>query len=153
MSILTIGETWTAPAWIRTYFDLPWKEDGRDRDGVNCWGLVALIYAERFAIALEHVGTDAAGGQVETITDGERVSGRWLEVDRRRPRFGDVILLRPMGHYHVGLVVEPGIFLHVNRGRPSAAARYDGFGWSARVVSVQRYAGLSDAAVLEALAA
>ena len=37
---------------FETYLGIPWKVAGRDRDGLDCWGLVYLFYKERFGIAL-----------------------------------------------------------------------------------------------------
>lgn len=36
----------TIPAWAGPYVGLPYADKGRDRAGVDCWGLVRLILAE-----------------------------------------------------------------------------------------------------------
>jgi len=38
----------TAP-WASTYVGIPYRFAGRDRAGCDCWGLVRLVLAERFA--------------------------------------------------------------------------------------------------------
>ena len=37
---------------FNSYVGLPWREHGRDRDGVDCWGVLRLIYLERLGIEL-----------------------------------------------------------------------------------------------------
>lgn len=40
------------PAWADAYVGLPWKNGGRARDGLDCWGLARLVAAERFGAEL-----------------------------------------------------------------------------------------------------
>ena len=37
------------PAWTADYVGLPFKEGGRDRQGLDCYGLLRLVINERFA--------------------------------------------------------------------------------------------------------
>lgn len=38
--------------WVGYYLGLPYKEKGRDRQGLDDWGLYRLVIAEQFGIAL-----------------------------------------------------------------------------------------------------
>ena len=38
--------------WSAAYVGLPWAEKGRDRAGLDCWGLVRLVYANALLIEL-----------------------------------------------------------------------------------------------------
>ena len=40
--------------WSTQYIGLPVSPLGTSRGGVDCWGLVMLVYAEIFSIRLEH---------------------------------------------------------------------------------------------------
>ncbi|NMW23861.1 C40 family peptidase, partial [Rhodanobacter denitrificans] len=51
------------PAWAGPYVGIPYRTHGRDRAGVDCWGLVRLVMAEVFGAELPDYG--------DTYRDGE----------------------------------------------------------------------------------
>lgn len=57
------------PAWCADYIGVPFLERGRDRAGCDCWGLVRLVLAERFGVAVPSYAGDYA-----TIADHGRLS-------------------------------------------------------------------------------
>ena len=131
------------PAWVETYIGLPFKEHGRTRDGVDCWGLVRLVLADRFDIRLPAYVTGYASTEdaadIAGLIRGEM--GPWVETPEARP--GDAVLMRLRAQpCHVGLVVARGWMLHVEDGIDSCLERYDGARWSRRVVGVFRYRGI-----------
>lgn len=130
--------------WSEQFVGLPFADLGRDRAGVDCWGLVRL--------ALAHHGIDVpsyAGGYADA---GERVeiSGLingakpfWNQVED--PRELDVVTFR-RGRLdcHVGLIVRPGFMLHVTEGLSSCVENYrDGY-WARRLTGIWRHIELEE---------
>ena len=88
------------PLWTKKYAGIDFKDRGRSRgEGVDCWGLVRLIYLEEFGVELPDLSScyesikdlDAISDQVAA---GER---DWTEVGWATAHEGDVVLLRGCG--------------------------------------------------------
>ena len=130
------------PIWAGHYIGLPFLSHGRDRSGLDCWGLVRLAMAEQFGLALPSLvtsyrrSTDVAGisGLIAAETQ------KWSPVVKGDEDLGDVIVLRLRGEpLHVGLVLGDGQMLHVERGINSAIESYRGPRWAERVFGFYRY--------------
>lgn len=116
-----------AAGWASDYIGLPWLPHGRGRDGVDCWGLVRLVYAERFGLQLPTYAGQYAG--VEDREDLARLVrgevSRWQPVAAGHERTGDLAVLRVLGHdCHTGVVTEPGWVLHIMEGIDTCRSRY-----------------------------
>lgn len=130
------------PIWLGHYIGLPFKEHGRARYGVDCWGLVRLVLDEQFGF---HVPSYV--GEYSRTTDSAAISrliGRealdWRPVHIGDEALGDVIVLRMRGQpMHVGLIAGDGQMLHVERGVNSALERYTTARWQCRVEAIYRY--------------
>jgi cell wall-associated NlpC family hydrolase len=130
------------PIWAGRYIGLPFREHGRERAGLDCWGLVRLVMAEQFGRYLPSFSTRYC-----KTTDAETI-GRlvlselphWDDVDSGKEVLGDVVVLRVRGApMHVGLVLGDGCMLHVEQGIDSAIERYKGSRWAGRVHGFYRY--------------
>lgn len=126
---------------------IPFKDRGRGRDGCDCWGWVRLlIECERGLIV------PALADGYETATDKDDIARliaseapRWQKVDTDEALRFDVVALR-IGRKacHVGLVVAPGQFSHLERNRPGATIeRLDGPRWRNRIAGVYRWPALA----------
>lgn len=171
------------PAWADEYVGIPWKNGGRARvapegapslngaraacDGLDCWGLVRLIAAERFGAQLPAYDETtwrecekrddqlAANAELAAFMNGERVKGwepMWeaaaapsnepLGGGRVAP--GDVVLIRNLGApIHVGVVVAPGHMLHIEEGIDAMCVEYDDAKTERRVIGFYRFIGRS----------
>lgn len=123
------------PGWWNDYVGLPYREKGRERSGLDCWGLVRLVYAEQLGIVLPCLADDYAAGASELVAMQRE---QWRETPL--PRSGDLVLCRIEGdESHVGVVTQPGFFLHVREGRDAVIERMDAGAWRHRIVGVFRY--------------
>ena len=128
------------PGWTGAYVGLPYVDKGRDRDGVDCWGLVRLGYAELLGIELpSHAEGYVSAEEMADVTRAIRGNMRpWRQVIR--PHALDVVLLRIAGApVHVGLIVGGGFMLHVHAGIDTALERIDTLVWRRRIVGYYRH--------------
>lgn len=118
--------------WAADYVGIPWRPFGRDRAGVDCWGLLRLVYAERFGIALPSYAGDYADPADRPAV--EQLIGRHREGWRPgRDRPGAAVLFRIAGHdCHVGIAVGGCAFLHIERHTDAALGRFDSGRWARR---------------------
>jgi cell wall-associated NlpC family hydrolase len=131
------------PAWVASYVGLPWRDKGRDRSGLDCWGLVRLVLAEQFRIEVPNYADQyvsaAEAEAVAHLMRGE--SGPWREIAWEIACPGDLVLCRFLGEpCHVGVLVAPGLMLHVQRGIDAALVRLDSPLWARRAIGVYRHA-------------
>lgn len=130
------------PLWAGHYIGLPFQDHGRDRSGLDCWGLVRLVLGEQFGHALpsfqyDYPHTTATQPIRELIL---REAALWTAVDIPHAQCGDVIVLRLCGHpAHVGCVLGDGTMLHIESGINSAIEKYTGARWKDRVFGIYRY--------------
>ena len=129
------------PEWTNDYIGIPYKPMGRDRDGLDCWGLFRLIYQEQFEVRLpsyaesyvspeEH---EEVGRLIRVETDAD-----WISVPV--PSLGDGALFDVRGEpAHTAVVVWPGIMLHIRRGTGSCLERYDNPIWKPRLIGFYRH--------------
>lgn len=134
-----------APAWARNYIGIPFEPRGRDRQGLDCWGLVRLIYAEQFGVFLPSLAERYSGvhtsdaREIASVVNDVRGDTRlWEPV--ARARVGDVLHMRVGRLQHVGVATSPGSFLHAVNGADSCLERLDQ-DWRNRLLGVYRYVG------------
>jgi cell wall-associated NlpC family hydrolase len=131
------------PEWCAGYIGLPYKPGGRDRSGIDCWGLLQLVWREQFGIALPDYdgplwerGASAAAVAEAAIA----YSRQFVPVAPGAERCGDGVLFRMLGRpIHVAAVVEPGIMLHVDDSADSCIEEYTSIRWSRRIIGLYRY--------------
>jgi len=119
-------------AWWNDYVGIPFQWNGYGPDAVSCWGLVHLVYAEVFGIALPRY--DDAVGMVEA--GRLRRADRWTHTPgfslvREPYRSGDILHLWGVSgshrtQTHCGVVTEPGRVLHAEEATGSVISRYKG---------------------------
>lgn len=97
-------------SWLNKYIgSTPYKFGGRDEGGVDCYGLVKLVYEKEYNITLPDWLTDEM-----SISDNNRTinsvvhSGDWTEIDD--PVDGCfVVCYRNRAAHHLGLYFGGGV--------------------------------------------
>jgi hypothetical protein len=125
--------------WWNDYISLKYLKKGRDKDGLDCWGLVKLIYKEQYNIELPSFSEDYEAEQQTKIEQLIALGKEgWEKVES--PTIGDVALLRVNGLFmHVGVVVSPNQFIHVSEHTDTTVERFDTGIWKHRVEGFYRY--------------
>jgi probable lipoprotein NlpC len=131
-------------SWSDRYIGVAWRAGGRHDDGgsgLDCWGLLRAVYAAELQLKLPSFdGVDALdGGAV-----AQRMAGHmapWREVAQPKP-FDGVLLRKGRDLCHVGVMVRPNLFLHVDEGAPAHLAAINGNEWRRRIAGYYRHAGV-----------
>ena len=132
------------PGWVDQYVGLPFLWNGYGREGIGCYGLVALVLLEQFEIEMPRhddvADLLASGAEVHV----PHVSG-WREIDISEARAGDVLHMKgfhggklvPM---HIGVFVSPRNVLHIEQEAGSCVIDITArqHGW--RVIGAHRHA-------------
>jgi cell wall-associated NlpC family hydrolase len=127
--------------WTNQYIDIPFLDQGRTRDGLDCWGLVRLVYKEQLGIDLQSLsGRYESAEDSETVSElvEEQRSTMWFSVDA--PEVGDVIVLNILGNEsHVGIRIDHRRMLHIMRGANCCIQNLTRPGWKRRVSGHYRH--------------
>lgn len=130
--------------WTDQYVGIPFKINGIDRNGLDCWHLIALVYKEKLGIELplfngliEDHSITSLRRIVKTINEWKT---RWIKVDK--PQQFDVVLLR-MNNLpcHIGIVVSKNKMLHVMKDIQSVVEDYTNFQWIHKIEGFYKYYG------------
>lgn len=96
---------------------------GSDRKGVDCSGLVQIVFRDAFRMDLPR-----------TSRDQIRV-GRMVDAREMRP--GDLVYFMDKGGDHIGVIVADRTFLHASASQGVILSTLDGYWWP-RLRRVQR---------------
>lgn len=108
-------------SWSSAYVGIPFRERGRDRAGLDCWGLVRLVLAEQRGIEVPSFVTDYSGDdgqEIAALIAANRGIGSEIPSGDEQP-FELALFRMPCGGgllpWHVGIVVDAGRVLHTTR--------------------------------------
>lgn len=95
--------------WLNDYIGIPYRFGGRDADGLDCYGLVKMIYEKEYYTQLPDWLTDVRDLKVrndeftKAITSGDF-------VEKEAPSDGDfVVCYRTRAAHHMGLYFAGGV--------------------------------------------
>ena len=125
------------------YHDLlgvPWKDHGRDKAGLDCYGLLMVLFARKDIILPEFdYPEDAEISFVHML-----ISGKKSLVDEiLKPEPWDIVSISIVLPYesHLGAVVSDYDFVHIRRDTRVTVSRLDSPLWRARIRGFYRWTG------------
>jgi len=124
---------------IDKYIGLPYQENGRDWNGVDCWGLARLYYKHELDIELPDYSELYTGSRDSslsaTILDQKQ---RWISVTE--PVENDICVFNIYGEpIHIGVYVGNNSFLHSREGLDSVIESLSSIQWAKRLEGFYRY--------------
>lgn len=128
---------------IDRFVGLPFRSLGRDVDGVDCWGLVRLVYRECLGVDLPSYAGEYANAadraHLERVIAGG-ILEEWTAIAADAARPFDAILMNQAGvPSHVGLVAGRGLVLHVEPQSFSTIENYRGVRIARRLAGFFRH--------------
>ena len=127
--------------WQNNYVGIPYKHYGRDRSGIDCWGLACLIYKEQFDIELpsfSEPGTYEASNRAQVAEIFAQNMEGWTPTEDIVP--GTLAVFRILGEpSHIGIAVSPTHFIHAMEGHSCAVEAFDSINWANRCVGTYKY--------------
>lgn len=124
--------------WSNKYIGIPYKSGGRDREGIDCWGLARLVYKEEYSIDLPSFSsyaendTDRINELITQYKEG------WTETKEIVP--GTLVLLRIRGsNTHIGIAISSTQFLHAREGQDSSIESFSNSHWNKRISGYFKY--------------
>jgi cell wall-associated NlpC family hydrolase len=127
------------PRDFEQYVGIPWRDGGRTRAGVDCWGLFRLVYAEVLGIELPSHSEDYTTA-LDRIVIRRLISegiDRWRKVDI--PETGDGALLNLANRVHIGVVIGGGYMLHIEKGAGAVIENYNSIRMQKMLEGFYRY--------------
>lgn len=129
-------------AWSDKYIGIPYSAFGRKRDGADCWGLACIIYREELGISLpDYLGYTSIEEHRElaAVIAGATVSPLWVPVQDKPLPFDITVFRRGRLDTHVGIVVHPGLMIHVAGEDCAKIENYRKGAWANRFSGAYRH--------------
>ncbi len=125
--------------WFGAYIGIPWKLNGRTRDGLDCWGLIWLVAHQRFALEVpaydSYTGIEDPAVVAAAIAEHEH---EWVRVEA--PVEGDALLFGfGRAPRHVAIAVDAHRMLHIREGGSSRVDRWDAQPWKNMLRGIYRH--------------
>jgi sulfur carrier protein ThiS len=126
------------------YIGLPYQENGRTTEGVDCWGLARLFYKQELNIDLPDYSDLYTGSWDEQVTKLINYhKDSWQEV--KQPQVGDLCLFNIYGEpAHIGVYVGENKFLHSRDGQDSVIETLNNPMWKRRIAGYFTYSTSSN---------
>jgi cell wall-associated NlpC family hydrolase len=109
---------------------VPYKKNGRDYDGLDCYGLIQLYYREKLGIYLPEYVTPENDNMVSQIV----MEGKQLWEELEKPAPDCAVLFRVKAYYyHMGIILDDRSFLHIVQHKNVCKEKLDHLFWKNRI--------------------
>ena len=121
------------------YIGLPYISNGRDENGIDCWGLVRLFYKQEYDIQLPSYTEEYSGAYDTRILEMmDQYKNNWSQVPT--PEAGSVIVFNILGEpFHVGIYIGEDKFIHARDGMDSVVESVNSPKWAKRIEGYYKY--------------
>ena len=131
--------------WANQYVGIPFVARGTTRRGVDCLGLLRMVYAEQIGIELPDHLESYGGVEPENFPEiAEAIKAErplWSPISRWHEQEFDVAVFRMFGlPIHLAVVVRPGLMLHAMHGMNSVQTEYGSRYWMPKLYGFFRHA-------------
>jgi len=125
--------------WAKEYIGIPFSKHGRDRElGIDCWGLICLIYSEQYDVELNsYVGGENRNSNAQIFNaEKDKLWKPCLAMN------GAVVLLNIAARAcHAGVVVGDGKFIHAQERVGVVMEQLQSVQWHNRIEGFYNYDG------------
>jgi cell wall-associated NlpC family hydrolase len=126
---------------VMRYIGMPYRHMGRSENGLDCWGLILLVYSEMIHVKLwdmdEGYPEDWSHKGKDLFMENYR--RQWEKVDG--PQIYDVVLINN-GHgiaNHAGVMINERSFIHCLSKAGVVLSRITDKQWKPRIAGFFRY--------------
>lgn len=124
------------------YIGIPFKDNGRDFYGCDCYGLVWLFYRDILGIELPKL-SDEYDDPSDVHTIQELITRYHQSWEPSTGQWGDLLVFRGLtmsrNSIHLAVLLEPGKMLHTVDGTDSCLDSYESSLWRNRLHGAFHY--------------
>lgn len=117
------------------YIGIPFKYGGRDRNALDCYGLVMLLYAELKGIELPDINSPTYLDKIHSLMEVEKLKWEPCEIEE-----GAVLMFRVKGYgCHVGYYIGDDKMIHTWEGTGGVTIERLSFSWKHRILGSYKW--------------
>jgi cell wall-associated NlpC family hydrolase len=120
---------------LSDYLGIPFRYGGRDRNKLDCYGLVMLLYKELHNIEIPDVISPTFLPQIANLVEAEKLKWEPCELEE-----GSVIVFNVLGYgCHVGYYLGNDRMIHTWEGTGGVVIEPLRFSWKNRILGTYKW--------------
>lgn len=117
------------------YLGIPYKENGRDSNGLDCYGLIRMISHE-LGISIPEYATPDEQSLIYQMYNSEKEL--FLKLDKPEPNCYVVFSIKPY-HIHIGIMIDENKFIHILEKRNVAIEELNHWFWKEKIIGFYKW--------------